>query len=339
MSLLREARRLYDTKPWTAHLYLTDQCNLDCHYCNEYDNSVPHPDTADLKRYLDKIRELGCLRVGFQGGEPLLHPDVVELVRYAKQLGFVKVSMSTNAFKLTKPILAALADAGLDSIQISVDRMTPIEATRKSLKTVRHKLAWFEDSPVKLVVAGVLFHDSVDQATQVIDECLQEGVRVHCRVIHDDLVNDRKLRLYPAVDGMMRVLEHQEDLKRKGEKIHTSWRLLEYQKDMLAGKKNSSSCVAGYKYFFVSAGGQFWLCSQVRTDKHILDITPEDLISYSHPKDCQDGCGVYCTVDMSLAVNDPIGYIGGEAAGIVRNGLIQLRRKASGLVQRTTVRG
>ena len=81
MSLIRQAPRLYDTKPWTAHLYLTDQCNLDCHYCNEYDNSLPHPDTDDLKKYLDKIRELGCLRIGFQGGEPLMHPDVVELVR------------------------------------------------------------------------------------------------------------------------------------------------------------------------------------------------------------------------------------------------------------------
>ena len=114
MSLIRQAPRLYDTKPWTAHLYLTDQCNLDCHYCNEYDNSLPHPDTDDLKKYLDKIRELGCLRIGFQGGEPLMHPDVVELVRYAKELGFLKVSMSTNAFLLTKPMLADLADAGLD---------------------------------------------------------------------------------------------------------------------------------------------------------------------------------------------------------------------------------
>ena len=173
LSLIRQSPRLYDTKPWTAHLYLTDQCNLDCHYCNEYDNSVPHPETADLKRYLAKIRELGCFRIGFQGGEPLMHPDVVELVRYAKDLGFLKVSMSTNAFLLTKPMLADLADAGLDSLQISIDRMTPIESTRKSLKTVRHKLAWFEDSPVKLVVAGVLFHDSVDQAAQVIDECLK----------------------------------------------------------------------------------------------------------------------------------------------------------------------
>jgi MoaA/NifB/PqqE/SkfB family radical SAM enzyme len=325
MSLFRQAPRLYDRKPWAAHLYVTDQCNLDCHYCNEYDNSVPHPATEDLKAYLDKISELGCLRIGFQGGEPLMHPDIVELVRHAKQLDFLRISMSTNGLRLTRPLLRDLGEAGLDALQISVDRMTPIQSTRKSLKSVRHKLAWFDDSPVRLHVAGVLFHDSLDEAAQVIDECLKADVRVHCRVIHDDLVNDRKLRLDPAVEGMNRLLEHQEELKRRGERIHTSWRLLEYQKDMLAGTPKEWSCVAGYKYFFVSARGQFWLCSQVRTERHILDITPDDLLAYDHPKECQPGCGVYCTVDMSLAVSDPRGYLMGEAVGLARNALVQLK--------------
>ena len=83
--------RALDRKPWVAHLYVTDQCNLDCHYCNEYDNSVPHPPTTDLRRWMDKIRQLGVARLGLQGGEPLKHPDIAELVRYAKSLGFYRI--------------------------------------------------------------------------------------------------------------------------------------------------------------------------------------------------------------------------------------------------------
>ena len=89
MKTLLDARRLFDDKPWTAHLYVTDRCNLDCFYCNEYDNSRPNPDTEALKSYLRKIRELGVIRLGFQGGEPLLHPDIAELTRYAIAHGII----------------------------------------------------------------------------------------------------------------------------------------------------------------------------------------------------------------------------------------------------------
>ncbi len=81
---LQQVLRVFDSKPWVAHLYVTEQCNLDCHYCNEYDNSIPHPAVSDLKKWMDHIRELGVARIGFQGGEPLKHPDIVELVRLRK---------------------------------------------------------------------------------------------------------------------------------------------------------------------------------------------------------------------------------------------------------------
>ena len=101
---LQQVLRVFDSKPWVAHLYVTEQCNLDCHYCNEYDNSIPHPAVSDLKKWMDHIRALGVARIGFQGGEPLKHPDIVELVGYAKSLGFCSVSMSTNGFLLNREL-------------------------------------------------------------------------------------------------------------------------------------------------------------------------------------------------------------------------------------------
>ncbi|HEY2615227.1 MAG TPA: radical SAM protein, partial [Chthoniobacterales bacterium] len=191
---IQSITRMFDHKPWVAHLYVTEQCNLDCHYCNEYDNSVPHPATADLKRWMDKIRELRVARLGLQGGEPLKHPDIAELVRYAKSLGFYKVSMSSNGFLLTQDLLRELEKAGLDSFHISVDRMTPIASTRKSMKSVLHKLDWFKTSPIKLNVSGVLFRESLGEMGQVVDTCLDRGVAVQMRAVHDDLISNKVLR-------------------------------------------------------------------------------------------------------------------------------------------------
>jgi MoaA/NifB/PqqE/SkfB family radical SAM enzyme len=322
MQAIRDVVRLFDHRPWAAHLYVTDQCNLDCHYCNEYDNSVPHPSLEDLTAWMTKIRELGVVRLGFQGGEPLLHPDVVELTRIAKhELGFEKVSMSTNAFLLTEELVHRLARAGLDSLQFSIDRKTPSEGTRKSLQTVQHKLSWFDSSPIKVQVSGVLSDETVDEARQVVDECLGLGVAAHARLVHDDLINDRRLRSCPGTGPMLDLLDYQARRKKEGERIHSTWAILDYQRASLKNEELDWTCVAGYKYFFVSAQGLFWLCSQVRTGQHILDITEDDLLSYNEKKDCQQGCGVYCTVDMSFAVSHPARYLMREVLGLVGSGL------------------
>lgn len=320
-----ELLRIFDDKPWAAHLYVTEKCNLDCHYCNEYDNSLPHPPLPELRRWLAKIRELGVLRLGLQGGEPLMHPDIATVVRAAKELGFVKVSLATNGFLLTRPLLAELEEAGLDSMHVSVDRFTPVPSTRKSLKTVLHKLAWFETSRVRLSVSGVLFRESLEEMARLVDTCLDRGVAVQMRAVHDDLLAGRTLRDRASAERLLKLVEQQETLKRNGQKIHTNWNTLRYQKAMLHAEPVEWTCVAGYKYFFVSSTGRFWLCSQVRTDRHILEITPQDLLAYAGPKDCQAGCGVYCTVDTSLKVSHPLRYARIEAQGAAARALRRLR--------------
>jgi hypothetical protein len=87
------------------------------------------------------------------------------------------------------------------------------------------------------------------------------------------------------------------------------------------------TCIAGYKYFFVSSTGKFWLCSQVRTERHILEITREDLLSYNRKKDCQARCGVYCTAQASLAVSHPLQYVGREVAGMLASRMSRIRSR------------
>jgi len=207
-----------------------------------------------------------------------------------------------------------------------VDRMTPIASTRKAMKSIVHKLDWFKDSKVRLNVSGVLFKDTLDEMAQVIDTCLDLGIPARARVVHDDLVHDRALREASEREPLLRFLEHQEKLKRSGQKIRSSWNLLTYQKKMLRQEPIEWTCIAGYKYFFVSSTGKFWLCSQVRTERHILEITPEDLLGYNRKKNCQAGCGVYCTVEASLAVSHPLRYAGREMAGMLASRASRMRR-------------
>ncbi|HLL24899.1 MAG TPA: radical SAM protein, partial [Kofleriaceae bacterium] len=126
--------------PLLAQLVVTRRCNLSCGYCNEYDGvSAPVP-TELLKARVDKLASLGLLFCEYTGGETLLHPDIIELVRYASSYNFDERWIITNGYLLSPEIVNALNDAGLTHLQISIDGVTPNETTVKVLKPLRKKI-------------------------------------------------------------------------------------------------------------------------------------------------------------------------------------------------------
>ena len=315
---MKRLQREVDRRPIAAHLYVTDRCNLDCAYCTEYDNSVPHPELDNLRRWIDKIAELGCIRLGLQGGEPLDHPDIVAIVRHAKSRD-LKTTMSTNGFLLTEELVASLADAGLDLLQMSIDRMSPIRSTRKSLKTVEPKLELLERSGLRFNISGVVFKDTLDEAYDVVEYGLERGISTHARLIHTD--SDGRFRVGRGDRQELEAfLDWETRAKARGRAIHSSRRILRYQKSLLSGEPIDWTCLAGYKYFFVSASGKFWLCSMRQVPGvPLLDVTPALLESYFGPKECQDGCGVYCVVSESLASSHRGRYLTDRATDAVES--------------------
>src|SRR5213083_720709 len=309
-NILESGRRLLDRKPLQCSLYVTDRCNLDCAYCTEYDNSRPHPSLDDLKKWIRKIRDLGTMRIALVGGEPLVHPNIVEIVRYCRELGFA-TSLTTNGFLLTRELIAQLEDAGLQVMQISVDRMTPSPITKKSFKTILPKLDYFRDSKISLHITGVICADTLPESQAVLETGLSRGIPTEVRLVHADPLNrfrvDRGSR-----DELERFIDSMIERKRRGEKIHTSEAILNYQRSLLRGEHVEWTCMAGYKLFFVSAQGKFWICSMVHTNKHIMDVTLDDLYANYKKKSCQEGCGVYCAVNASVLVEKPVAVLGKE---------------------------
>jgi MoaA/NifB/PqqE/SkfB family radical SAM enzyme len=309
-NLLESGKRLFDRKPLQCSIYLTDRCNLDCSYCTEYDNSRPHPKLEDLKLWIKKIRDLGTMRIALVGGEPLMHPNVVEIVRYCRELGFA-TSLTTNGFLLTRKLLKELEDAGLQVMQISVDRMTPSPITKKSFKTILPKLDYFKDSKISLHITGVICADTLPESKAVLETGLARGIPTEVRLVHADPLSrfrverGNKEELEAFIDSMI-------ERKRRGEKIHTNEAILQYQKSLLRNEPVDWTCTAGYKLFFVSAQGKFWECSMVHSEKHIMDVTLDDLYANYRKKSCQAGCGVYCAVSTSLLVQKPASVISKE---------------------------
>src|SRR5713101_7573320 len=86
--------------PLLAHLIPIRRCNLACTYCNEYDDfSKPVP-TEQMLRRVDKLGELGTSVVTISGGEPMLHPDLDDIIRRMVKRRIVS-GLITNGYLLT----------------------------------------------------------------------------------------------------------------------------------------------------------------------------------------------------------------------------------------------
>ena len=107
---------------------LTDRCNLRCVYCMPKEGLQwqPHADqlsAEEIVRVVETAAQGGVKRVRLTGGEPLVHPQIVEIVRRIASIpGIEEVSLTTNAMLLER-LAQPLADAGLTRVNISLDSL------------------------------------------------------------------------------------------------------------------------------------------------------------------------------------------------------------------------
>src|SRR5713226_9164456 len=125
--------------PLLAHIIPIRRCNLSCKYCNEYDDvSKPVP-TDEMFGRIDKLASLGTRVIAISGGEPLLHPELDDIIRRVRSHGMI-AGMITNGYLLTSERIQRLNSAGLEHLQISIDNLVPDEVSKKSLKVLDKKL-------------------------------------------------------------------------------------------------------------------------------------------------------------------------------------------------------
>src|ERR1700732_548242 len=115
------AKALVSTKhPVLVHIIPMRRCNLACTYCNEYDDvSKPVP-LEEMKRRLDFLADMGTSVITISGGEPLMHPELEEVIRHIRSRGMI-AGMITNGFLLSVDRINKLNAAGLEHLQISID--------------------------------------------------------------------------------------------------------------------------------------------------------------------------------------------------------------------------
>src|SRR6267154_2622068 len=189
--------------PVLAHIIPMRRCNLACAYCNEYDDvSKPVP-LSTMTARLDQLADLGTTVVSISGGEPLMHPELDDIVAHIRNRRMM-AGMITNGYLLTAERIQRLNRAGLEHMQISIDNVLPDEVSKKSLKVLDKKL--------QLLAANAEFHVNINSvvgggmrnpqdALTIGRRAVELGFTSTVGIIHDGSgqvqpLNDEERRVY-----------------------------------------------------------------------------------------------------------------------------------------------
>ncbi len=273
--------------PIHAQLVVTRRCNLSCGYCNEFDDvSDPVPE-AVLRRRIDRLAEFGPPPLEPPGGEPLMHPALFELVRYATDRRFFRRMLISNAYLLNADKVKQLNDAGLTHLQVSLDGAAPNDVTVKVLRPLKPKLrALAEHARFEVTLSAVVGAAPPDEVLEVIQFAEDNGFVPRVLLLHDGQgqlkLSAEDRRLYDQV---------QKRLGRRFTDAH------DYRSRLLSGEPAPFRCRAGARYLYVDEHGKVRWCSQT------FDLFEKDLDAYGWDdlerqfhtrKPCADSCTVGC---------------------------------------------
>src|ERR1700681_2912498 len=141
-----------------------------------------------MKRRLDLLADMGTSMITISGGEPLMHPELEEVIRHMRKRG-IYAGMITNGFLLSKERIGKLNDAGLEFLQISIDNVTPDEVSKKSLKTLDTRLEWLAQYAVFQVNINSVLGSGVknpEDALQIAHRAVELGFTSTVGIIHDN---------------------------------------------------------------------------------------------------------------------------------------------------------
>jgi len=276
--------------PIVAHIIPVRRCNLACTYCNEYDKvSQPVPTQVMLRR-IDRLHELGTTIITFSGGEPLLHPDLDDLIRRIRNNGCI-ATLITNGYLLSPDRIKRLNCAGLDSLQISIDNVLPDEVSKKSLKVLDKKLQWlarYAEFQVNInsVVGSSI--QSPEDAVVITRRAIALGLQTTIGIIHDD-------------SGQLVALNHKQkqvyrDLVSISSKSFSSFAYYQqFQRNLVSGVPNNWHCRAGSRYLYICEDGLVHYCSQQRGSPGI-PLEKYDIVDLQREHASVKSCAPYCTI-------------------------------------------
>lgn len=261
---------------------ITSACNLRCKHCLS-DSGKPHPkelNTEKAKRLIDTLEKMKVFNIDFSGGEPLIRPDIFELLEYASQKKMC-ISLLTNGSLITKEIIDRLKNTNIFYLQLSIDGIERTHDDFRGIKgsynrTIR-AIKLLRDADFGVVISSAVTKQNIDEIPKIIDMATDLGVSSYKTTLFMPSGRGKKnidellLTQQDVKKFNFMMIEKKKEIGNKIDiSIETDYPWLvestsrKYSKSLEAVDSSKIGCWAGNSGFYITSEGNITPCPFLR---------------------------------------------------------------------------
>lgn len=272
---------------------VTNACNMYCAHCYRDAGCKAEDElsTADAKKLLTEIKRAGFQIMIFSGGEPLMRPDILELVKFADSLGLFPV-FGTNGTLITPQMARDLKAAGARAMGISLDSLDA--AKHDKFRSFPGGWQGAVDGMKNCKAAGLPFqiHTTVmdwnaPELEDMIDFAVEIGARAHHFFFlvptgRAATIEEESLRAEQYEDVLTRIMKKQQTVPIEL-KPTCAPQFLRIAAELGMKSRFHRGCLAGLSYCIISPKGKVQPCAYLKEYLGDVRETPFDEIWKNNP--------------------------------------------------------
>ena len=241
---------------------ITSQCNLRCIHCYHPDHKIQYLDKQNIVEVVKQFKELGLSYVTLTGGEPLMHPDLFEIIRELKRLN-VFIDIYTNGTLINAEIIEFLKQYDIVNLQVSVystneKTYNAITGSTNNFSKHLNGLKLLSASGIPVMASIIMMKQNFEERILIRQMCEEYGFNIQYgfRIIPDrnnvrrvdcEMDNYQKAQLVTEIN----------ELNEKAIPDHKKEKIIVEKNDIL----NSAPCNAGRSLYNITSIGDVTPCT------------------------------------------------------------------------------
>jgi len=236
------------------HIEITDRCPLNCPQCYTHINDGNDMPYDLMEKYIVEAHHYGLKVIALSGGEPLLYPDLIKVIKKIKALGMACV-MATSGYHMDKAMISKLKASGIDEVFLSLNGSCAEvhHQSRDKFEETLDALIALSTSTLKYGINWVARKDNIKDFPNMIKLAKTYGVE-HIAILAHKPERNHAFDAYPDILDLIelsKIAKEERDVLMTFEACFTRLNFARGQQSL---------CGAGKKMVAIDVNGRFNPC-------------------------------------------------------------------------------